>query len=150
MINEILDIVKGKIGTELVEKVGIQEAQVQQGLETVSTSMMDKVKTYIDGGKLLELKDVFTSGDDTQKEALIEEVKTKINGDLASQLNISNDKASLFSGIALPSLIGVTKEKLLGSDGKIGFTDIPRLLAFFKSGGKEVSSSGGLGGLFGF
>lgn len=150
MIDEILDIVKEKIGTELVDQVGIQETQVKSGLETVSTSMMDKVKAYIDGGQLLELKDIFTSGDDTQKEALIEDVKTKINSDLANQLSISGDKAGLFSSIALPHLINVTKEKLLGSDGKIGFTDIPRLLAFFKSGGKETSGSGGLGGLFGF
>lgn len=150
MINEILDAVKGKVGQELIEKVGIQENQIETGLNSVSTTMMAKIKTYIDGGKLLELKDIFTGDDDTQKQALINEVKSKINTDLAGQLNIGEDKASLFSNIALPSLIDVTKEKLLGADGKIGFNDIPRLLAFFKSGGKETTGAGGLGGLFGF
>lgn len=150
MIDEILEVVKKNIGNELIEKVGVQENQIETGLKSVSDSMMAKIKSYIDGGKLLELKDIFTGSDDTQKNELIEEVKAKINSDLANQLNIGEDKAGIFSNIALPSLIHVTKEKLLGADGKIGFNDIPRVLAFFKSGGKETSGSGGLGGLFGF
>ena len=149
MINEILQQVEQEKGTEFAEKASIERAKVSPALEIISSTVMKKAKTYIDDGKVLELKDLFLSSEGDEKEAFMNEMKELITGKLNVEIDMDLQSAETLTTLAVPEIIRVSKVKLLGPDGKVGFADFPKLLSFFKSEGKEVKD-GGLGSLFGF
>ncbi len=149
MIDTILEKVRNNIGAELVEKTGMSPDQIPQALESVSSSVLRQAKEMIDSGNLMELKDVFLGGDDAEKEQIITDTKISISEGLQDDLNLSPTQAASFVDTSIPEIIKVSKEELLGPDGKFSLTDLPKIMSFFKSEGKEVKS-GGLGGLFGF
>ncbi|MBX2845637.1 MAG: hypothetical protein KTR13_05420 [Saprospiraceae bacterium] len=150
MIEEIIELVTSEVREEITTTTALNDSNVQQAVQTVSNSIMDKAKFYIDNGKLMELKATFEKGSDEAKQGLIEEAKTEIIEQLGTELQVSSTDAESIAAITIPALIKVSKEKLLGPDGKIGFTDIPKLLAFFKSGGTSTKPSGGIfGSIFG-
>lgn len=148
MIESILEKVKNNIGDDLAEKTGMSPSQIPKALKSVSDSVFKKAKELIDGGNLLELKDVFLGGDEEEKSQLITEIKISISEGLQDDLNLSPIQAASFVDTSIPEIIQVSKTELLGPDGKFSFTDLPRIMSFFKSEGKEAKS-GGLGGLFG-
>ena len=148
MIKEILTEVDQRKGEEFAHKTNIDRSKIPPALTTISSTVMKKAKSYIDDGKVMELKDIFTSGDDNAKQNFMNEIKEIIRGNLETEHQINRDSALHLTELSIPEIITVAKEKLLGADGKVGLADFPRLLSFFKSEGKEVKS-GGLGGLFG-
>jgi len=149
MIENILEKVKNNIGSELAEKTGMSADQIPQALKSVSTSVLRKAKGMIESGNIMELKDAFLGSDETEKEKLITEVKISISQGLQDDLNLNPIQAASFVDASIPEIIRVSKEELLGPDGKFSLTDLPKIMSFFKSEGKEASS-GGIGGLFGF
>lgn len=149
MINEILQQVQQQKGMEFAEQTNITESQIPIALEVISSTVMKKAKSYIDDGKVLELKELFLDGDSEEKQNFMDNLKQNIGEKLNSELGIELQSGLQLTELAVPEIIKVSKEKLLGPDGKVSFTDFPRLLSFFKSEGKEVKE-GGLGSLFGF
>jgi len=149
MIDQILQTVQQEIGQKLANHTGIDQTKVPSALETVSASIMGKAKQFMEQGKILELKDLFTGEDSEEKERFMKDMKINVSKELQEGEDISYDQAESFVDMSVPEIIRVSKEKLLGPDGKVGLADLPKLMSFFKSEGKDVSSTGGLGGLFG-
>lgn len=149
MINEILQQVQQEKGPEFAQKTGIEENKIPPALETISSTVMKEAKKYIDEGSILELKDLFIGGDEAEKQAFMNNMKSLVTDQLSTNLSIKPNSAEQLTELSVPEIIRVAKEKLLGPDGKVGLADFPRLLSFFKSEGKEVKD-GGLGSLFGF
>lgn len=147
MIDQILKQVESKIGDSLSKETGLDRAQVPDALQSISSTVMQKAKTYVDKGNIMELKEIFTGENEEKKQNLLNEVKGMIGGNLMQKFGISEEISSKLTDLSIPEIINTSKEQLLGADGKIGLDDIPRLMSFFKSEGKEVKS--GLGGLFG-
>lgn len=148
MIDDILKIVNEQVAPKLISETALTTDTVEGATKTVSDSIMAKAKFYIDNGKLLELKSIFDSGSDEEKAAFMNETKTEINTELTNQYQLSNQDADTVIDTSIPVFIEVAKEKLLGPSGKFSIMDAPKILAFFKSGGKSTKPEGGLfGGL---
>jgi len=148
VIDDILGVVNEEVAEKLISETSLTNDNVAQAIKTVSDSIMGKAKHYIDNGKLLELKSIFDKGSDEEKEAFMNAAKEEIRTELTSQVGISKADADTVIETSIPVFIEVAKEKLLGPDGKFSFTDVPKILAFFKSGGKSIKPEGGLfGGL---
>ena len=149
MIDDILKKVQENIGEQLIEKSGISEDKISSSLQSISGSVFKKTKELMDSGQLMQLKDVFLGGNQEEKASFMNEMKENISSNLQAEQSITQEQANSFIDISIPELFEVSKKELLGPDGKFSFTDLPKIMSFFKSEGKEVKS-GGLGGLFNF
>ena len=148
MIDEILKTVDEKIGSNLASETGVSRDSIPEALSVISDTVMGKAKSYIDNNQILKLKDAFLSSDEETKEGFMTEIKNEVIEALSTKMNLGTDISSKLTELSVPEIIQVSKEKLLGPNGKVTFMDYPKLFSFFKSGGKEVKS-GGLSGLFG-
>lgn len=149
MIDNILSKVNEKFGSELSQITSLDRSSIPQALQVISSTVLKKAKSYLDNGQLMEIKDVFMGGDKEKKTQYMNDMKQEIETNLSDSLGIDAETATTLTERAVPEIIQIAKEELLGPDGKFGLTDIPRLMSFIKSEGKEAKA-GGIGGLFGF
>jgi|GEM_PF-3977987 len=148
MIEEILQEVKSKANPNITSKTALTEEQSSSSIKFLSDIIFREAQQMLDQGNLMELKNMFDTASDDEKKAFVEEKKAVFLTELSDSEGISKEEGEVVATVALPIFMKVAQDKLL--DGRQpGLMDIPKILAFIKSGGTSTSGGGGLFGLFG-
>ncbi len=148
MIEEILLEVKDKVTPDLVKETGLDSEKTNAAIDIINEAVFDEANHYLDKGNLLQLKSVFENSSNEEKMALFNEFKDKVNQKLFDELQIEADAAGKIFDRTTPELMQSARFKVLGPKGDFKITDVPKIIGFVKSRGKNAKA-GGLGGMFG-
>ncbi len=136
MIDKILNKVDEQFGTELAQFSELDRSTIPAALQIISSTVLGKAKEMLQGGNLMQVKEIFDGNNGDQKAALLSELKDDVTNNLTTELGISPQAASDLVLKAFPQIINAAKEQVLGPNGKLDITDVPRLLSLINSGGK--------------
>lgn len=140
MLDNIVNLIKDKIGGKLQEETGLEAGQIGEAIKLSATSAWQTLKGEATSGNVAGITGIF-KGEGSE---IIEKIKEAVNGSLVDEMGMSEDIADKFSTSAIPEIIGGMKEKLLGDDGKFDVSDVMRILK--EDGGGLL---GKITGLFG-
>ncbi len=145
MLDQIISGLKDKVGGELQEKAGLDQAGTDKAVAAAGSSLKD-VLGGGDGLDIGDLTSLFSSGKNTSgADAIMSRLGTDYMGKLTG-MGFSGDKANTISSLVLPALTKLLADKIGGNQNMLA-----SLLGGSGSGamGGLAEKVGGLGKLFG-
>ncbi len=149
MLEQILQTVKGQMGNQLIDKIGMSSGETEKSFDVLGGSLTEIIGNESQGGGLSTLLNLFSDNDNSsESNSLMEKFGSSLVGDLVSKAGLTKTKASGFKDLVLPLVIKFVSKKVGGNSDILGL-----LLGGNGSSGSAgtVASSilkGKLGGLF--
>ena len=149
MLEEILKSVKGDLGNQLTDRLGMSSVETDKSFNVLGGSLQNVLGDESKGGGVNTLLNLFSDDDNSgDSDSLVEKLGGSLIGDLVGKAGLTQTKASGFKDMVLPLVISFISKKIGGNSDLLG-----SLLGGGKSGGAlgNVASSllkGKMGGLF--
>jgi len=138
MLEEILKSVKGDVGSQLIDKLGMSETESEKSFNVLGGSLQNVLGNESKGAGLSTLVNLFSDDDNTKdSDSLVEKLGGSLIGDLVDKAGLTKSKASGFKDMVLPLVISFISKKVGGNSDLLG--------SLLGGGG----SSGGLGNIAG-
>ena len=149
MLEEILKSVKGDLGGQLMDKLGMTDSETDKSFDVLGGSLQNIIGQETKGGGLSTLTNLFSDEDNSKdSDSLLDKLGGSLMGDLVGKAGLSQTKASGFKDLVLPLVISLISKKVGGNSDLLG-----SLLGGGQSSGGLGKIAGsalksGLGGLF--
>lgn len=137
MLDQIVDIVKKKIGTRLIREAGLTEEQAKTSVELAGTSTATVLQEQVAKGDTSMLAELFDSQSATSNDnPIFAKIETLFLTKLSSIVGITGSKASTVKDMTLPLLL-----KTIGQQSEIDAkTDFSSLASLLQSSSFKTST----------
>lgn len=148
MLEQLLESVKGELGGQLTDKLGMSSGETTKSFDVLGSNLSEIVGSESNGGGLSTVLNLFSDDDNSpESDSLVEKLGGSLIGDLVGKAGLTKSKASGFKDMVLPLVISFISKKVGGNSDLLG-----SLLGGGNSGAAgNIASSllkGKLGGLF--
>lgn len=145
MLDELLETLKGQVGPELINKIGLNQDQAHGSINAAAAS----VKEVIGGGDGFGLDDVlnlFSSATNgAGANGILSNIGNVLQGKLTGEVGLNASQAGSTSDMILPAITSLLSDKVGGNAG-----NLQSLIGSFtgNGGGMADMAKGMLGKLF--
>jgi len=121
MIDEIMNLAKGKLNTAFNGIPGLENMNVDDVAQVAGSSVIQSVMTQLKDGNLSTLLEMF-SGDHTNEDNdIVTGLEQPVSNDLFNQFGISKKTSGILAAIAIPIILNLFNNKVNDAKQSGGF-----------------------------
>lgn len=153
MLDDLLQLAQGQLGTQLQEQAGLSSSQVGETVDVAKNSFLTQMASEAMSGNLPQLLDIFNGkASTTTANPIVMRLVNQFGGDLMEKMGISQETAAMVSNMVIPfvmSKIGSPETGTADDAGsmmsQLGLDNLGGIGGML---GGLLGGKGGLGGFF--
>ncbi|WP_338812495.1 hypothetical protein V9L05_13895 [Bernardetia sp. Wsw4-3y2] len=144
MLDDLLQLTQGQLGTQLQEEAGLSSSQVGETVDVAKNSFLTQMASEALSGNLPQLLDIFNGkASTTTANPMVMRLVNQFGGDMMEKMGVSKETAAMVSNMVIPFIMSK-----IGSPETGSAEDEGSMMS--KLGLDNLDNIGGmLGGLFG-
>ncbi|WP_338792648.1 hypothetical protein [Bernardetia sp. MNP-M8] len=144
MLDDLLQLTQGQLGTQLQEEAGLSSSQVGETVDVAKNSFLTQMASEALSGNLPQLLDIFNGkASTTTANPMVMRLVNQFGGDMMEKMGVSKETAAMVSNMVIPFIMSK-----IGSPETGSAEDEGSMMS--KLGLDNLNNIGGmLGGLFG-
>ncbi len=144
MLDDLLQLAQGQLGTQLQEEAGLSSSQVGETVDVAKNSFLTQMASEALSGNLPQLLDIFNGkASTTTANPMVMRLVNQFGGDMMEKMGVSKETAAMVSNMVIPFIMSK-----IGSPETGSAEDEGSMMS--KLGLDNLDNIGGmLGGLFG-
>ncbi|WP_375561636.1 hypothetical protein ACE193_03545 [Bernardetia sp. OM2101] len=153
MLDDLLKLAQGQLGTQLTQEAGLSEDQVSKTADVAKDSFLTQMASEAMSGNLPQLLDIFNGkASTTTANPMVMRLVDQFGGDMMEKMGVSKETAAMVSNMVIPfvmSKIGSPETGKADDAGsmmsQLGLDNLDNIGGML---GGLLGKKGGLGGLF--
>lgn len=153
MLDDLLQLAQGQLGTQLQEQAGLSSSQVGETVDVAKNSFLTQMASEAMSGNLPQLLDIFNGkASTTTANPIVMRLVNQFGGDLMEKMGISQETAAMVSNMVIPFVMSKIGSPETGTADDAGLMmsqlGLDNLGGIGGMLGGLLGGKGGLGGFF--
>lgn len=153
MLDDLLQLAQGQLGTQLQQEAGLSSSQVSETVDVAKNSFLTQMASEAMSGNLPQLLDIFNGkASTTTANPIVMRLVNQFGGDMMEKMGVSKETAAMVSNMVIPfvmSKIGSPETGTADDAGsmmsQLGLDKLDNIGGML---GGLLGGKGGLGGFF--
>ncbi len=153
MLDDLLQLAQGQLGSQLKEEANLSDDQISKTADVAKESFLTQMASEAMSGNLPQLLDIFNGkATATTANPMVMRLVNQFGGDMMEKMGVSKETAAMVSNMVIPfimSKIGSPETGEAEDEGsmmsKLGLDNLDNIGGML---GGLLGGKGGLGGLF--